>query len=504
MRQRQGSEDFMKRPVRKVAIACMILFAALLVNANWVQVGQAGKLGRNPANEERRVAKELERERGSIFVGDQKAASSLKPPGGDTYLRGYPTGKLFSDVVGYWGGSSVSSVGLELAEDRFLSGEDDRLLASRVTGLVSGEKIRGGSVRTTLVPEVQRAAADALGRLGARGSVVALDPRSGAVLAMVTSPTYDPNPLASRTGSVALDAFTALKNDPSQPLLNRAAQETYPPGSTWKVVTAAASLSAGVVNDVEDRVFAPRELDLPQTSATLPNFRDENCELVNGNPEETTLLLALQTSCNTAFGALGLKLGDDRLRDQAERFGVNDTVKGFPLPQARSVFPRDLDGAQTAQSAVGQRDVRVTPLQMAQIAAAVANRGVRMRPYLVESYLGPDGDQIDRAEPTALDEATPPDVANKVAVMMKSVVDQGTGTAAQIPGVGVAGKTGTAEFGDPVQGAHAWFIGFAPFGNPSVAVAVVVEEGGPARGTGGKVAAPLAKEVIQAALGARR
>jgi peptidoglycan glycosyltransferase len=499
----------MKRPVRKVAIACMILFAALLVNANWVQVGQAGKLERNAANSERRVAKELERERGSIFVGDRAAASSLKPPGGETYLRGYPTGNLFSDVVGYWGGSSVSSVGLELAEDRFLSGEDDRLLASRVTGLFSGEKIRGGSVRTTLVPEVQKAAADALDRLGARGAVVALDPRTGAVLAMVTSPTYDPNPLASRAtspsgGSVALDAFTALKNDPSQPLLNRATQETYPPGSTWKVVTAAAALSAGVVNDVEDRVFAPRELDLPQTSATLPNFRDEACELVNGNPEETTLLLALQTSCNTAFGGLGLKLGDDRLREQAEKFGVNATVKGFPLPQARSVFPPDLDGAQTAQSAVGQRDVRVTPMQMAQIAAVVANRGLRMRPYLVESYLGPDGDQIDRTEPTSLGATISPDVASKVAVMMKSVVDQGTGTAAQIPGVGVAGKTGTAEFGDPVQGAHAWFVGFAPFGNPSVAVAVVVEEGGPARGTGGKVAAPLAKEVIQAALGARR
>lgn len=487
----------MNRPIRKVAVALMVLFAALLVNANWVQVGQADRLAASPSGADRRIDEQLERQRGEILAADgTKIATSVKPEGSDEYLRQYPSGMLYADVTGYWGGTSVSPVGLELAEDKFLSGEDDRLLASRVTGLFSGDEVRGGSITTTIVPQIQQAAANALA--GRRGAVVALDPQTGAVLAMVTSPTYDPNPLASRSGNVALDAFTTLKNDSAQPLLVRPTQETYPPGSTFKVVTAAAALRNLLGGDIEAEVFAPRVLDLPLTNTNLPNFGGESC----GSNDRSTLIQALTISCNTAFGSLGIDLHDqdpDLLREQAEGFGLNSTLDDFPLPQVLSVFPAGLDEPQSAQAAIGQNDVRVTPLQMAEIAATIGNGGTRMKPYLVESYLGPDGDQISRTRPDELDQAIDSATAGGLTTMMENVVNDGTGHNAQIDSVRVAGKTGTAEFGTQGQ-AHAWFIGFAPAVNPKIAVAVIVENGGFETGTGGAVAAPVAKQVLQTGL----
>jgi peptidoglycan glycosyltransferase len=478
----------MNRPVRKVAIACMILFAALLVNANWLQVGEASSLKAEPTNG-RQLTARLERERGAIVAGDVAMARSV--PSNDQYkfLRQYPDSSLYANITGYY--TLFTSAGMERSEDVFLSGDDDRLLASRVTGLFTGKERRGGSVVTTINPAVQKAAAEALG--DRKGAVVAIDPKTGAILAMVTSPSYDPNTLATHDETAATNAYGLLSNNPDQPLLNRAAQQTYPPGSTFKLITAAAALANGTKPD--DRVSAPDELQLPLSTVKLPNFGGERC----GDGQTDTLIHALTISCNTAFAQLGINLGADALRRQAEAFGLNATIPDFPLQQARSVFPSDLDAAQTAQSAIGQFDVRVTPLQMAEVVAAIGNGGTLMKPYLVSELRSPDLKTISKTDPKKLGEPVSGEVAAELTTMMESVVSSGTGRRARIDGVTVAGKTGTAEHGDSAP-PHAWFVGFAPADAPKIAVAVIVEDGGGELGTGGAVAAPVAKQVMQAAL----
>jgi peptidoglycan glycosyltransferase len=478
----------MNRPARKVAVVCLVLFAALLVNANWLQVGEASSLKTQPTNG-RQITERLERQRGAIVAGDTEIARSVPSNDQYKYLRQYPSGSLYADVTGYY--TLFTAAGLERTQDEFLSGDDDRLLASRVTGLFTNKQRRGGSVITSLVPAVQQAAAQALGNR--KGAVVALDPRTGAVLAMVTSPSYDPTPLASHTERTATDAYGVLSSDKAQPLLNRATQQTYPPGSTFKLITAAAALAQG--RHPDDRIAAPNQLRLPQSTATLPNFDGETC----GDGETDTLIHALTISCNTAFGKLGIDLGADALRQQAEAFGFDSTFPDFPLPQARSVFPSSLDGAQTAQSAIGQYNVRVTPLQMAEVVAAIANGGKEMKPYLVSELRGPDKRTISRTSPKELGQPISGDVAAELTTMMESVVTSGTGRKAQIDGVSVAGKTGTAEHGTG-EPPHAWFVGFAPSDAPKIAVAVIVEDGGGEVGTGGAIAAPVAKQVMQAAL----
>jgi peptidoglycan glycosyltransferase len=478
-------------PVRKVAIACMVLFAALLVNANWLQVGKASDLKRKPQNSTRQITAKLDRERGAIVA--DKFSIAVSKPSNDAYKyqRSYPYNSLYAPITGYF--TLFSASGLELADNDFLTGSDNRLFVSRLSDLVTGRKQRGGAVVTTIKPEAQFAAAQALG--GRRGGVVAIDPRNGEILAMVTSPSYDPNPLASHDTKTATNAFNLLNADPAQPLLNRAAQQTYPPGSTFKVITAAAALSNGRTPD--SRVASPNQLPLPKSTRSVGNFGGETC----GDGRTSTLIDALTISCNTAFAQLGIDLGEDKLRSQAEAFGLNSTVPDFPLRQAKSVFPSPLDGAQTALSAIGQYDVRVTPLQMAMVAAAVGNHGQMMEPHIVKQLLGPDLKSISRTNPKVLGQPVTADVAAQLTTMMESVVERGTGTAAQIPGVNVAGKTGTAQHAEG-KPPHAWFIGFAPAENPTVAVAVVVEDGGgELQATGGAVAAPIAQKVMTSVLG---
>lgn len=483
----------MNRPIRRVAVACLLLFGALLVNANVVQVGQASSLKKRPENS-RQLTERLQRERGPIVVSGQAVAESRPVNDEYKFQRAYPFGPLYSDVTGYY--TLFTATGIEKAQDDLLSGEDDRLFVSRLSDLITGRKPRGGTVVLTLDRNVQEVATRALGNR--RGAVVALDPRTGEILAMATSPAYDPNPLADHDGAAAQAAFQKLVGAPGRPLLNRATQETYPPGSTFKVVTAAAALSSGRYTP-DTRIPSPDRLLLPGTRTFLPNFGGETC----GDGRTTTLVDALTISCNTAFAQLGLDLGQERLRAQAEAFGLNATVDGFPLPQATSVFPRQLRRDELAQSAIGQRDVRVTPLQMAMVAGAIGNGGRLMKPFLVRDLLGPDLKSIGRTAPEQLGRPLSGEVAAQLTTMMDSVVARGTGTGAQIPNVTVAGKTGTAEHavGQPP---HAWFIGFAPAESPRVAVAVVVEDGGgELSATGGAVAAPVAQQVMVAALGGR-
>ncbi|MDP9433412.1 MAG: penicillin-binding protein 2 [Actinomycetota bacterium] len=480
----------MNRPLRRLAIAVMVLFGMLLINVNYVQVVKADKYSEHP-NNVRRLIDAYERKRGPILAGDVEVARSTETEGRLKYLRTYPGGSAFAPVTGYI--SLFTANGLEREENDYLSGEASALFTRRISDLVTGREQQGSAVVLTVDPKVQRAAYEALG--GRRGAVVALDPRTGAILAMVSSPSYDPSRLTQHDTEAVSAASKQLTADEDRPLVNRALSETYPPGSIFKLVTAAAALKDGRYSN-DSKVPAPDELDLPQTESVIRNFGRSRCS----DGKTDTLIHAMEISCNTAFAALGLELGDDALREQAEAFGFGESFE-IPMTSGASRYPEDLDAPQTAQSAIGQFDVRITPLQAAMLSAGIANGGVVQRPYLVKSVQTPNLETIQRDPPGELGRAVSDNVASQLTEMMKRVVQSGSATRAQIPGIDVAGKTGTAQHAKG-QAPHAWFTGFAPADDPQVAVAVLVERGGDlgAEATGGRLAAPIARAVISAAL----
>lgn len=482
----------MNTPLRRLSTVVLAMFVALMLSATWVQFVQAPSLNADGRNT-RTLYREYNNFRGPIVIGGESVAWSEPVDDPFGYQRMYSDGGLFAHVTGYYS-VVYGRTGIERAENEVLNGSADSLFLSRLQDLVTGRQPQGGAVELTIDPAVQRAARDALG--DQRGAVVALDPRTGAVLAMVSHPTFDPNVLAGHDTAAVNEAYEALLAADGNPLINRAiAGDTYPPGSVFKLVTAAAALESGDYR-ADTEVFAPTELDLPLTSRTISNFGGTSCSPDDAMP----LADALRISCNTAFAQLGLDLGADALRSQAEAFGFGERLR-IPLQVEPSRFPAEPDPPQTALSAIGQYEVRVTPLQVAMLSAAIANDGELMTPYLVRTVRGPDLDVVSRTEPSRLGTPISRTTAAALRDMMIDVVDDGTGRAAAIGGVQVAGKTGTAQTAadaDP----HAWFTAFAPADDPQVAVAVVVENGGTlgSEATGGQVAAPIARSVIQAVL----
>lgn len=482
----------MNRPLRRMAAAIMVLFALLLVNVNYLQVVEAGSLNSRQGNR-RVLLLEYSKQRGPINIGSRAIATSIKTDDQLVYQRTYPSRGLFAHVTGYW--SLFDRTGIERAQNPVLSGTDDRLRIRRPIDLVTGQRIQGGAVQLTLNIKAQQAATVGLQKAGSIGAVVAIEPSSGRILALQSLPTFDPSPLASHDANTVLKAYDALDKDPDKPLLDRSISENYPPGSTFKLVTAAAALSSGRYTRT-GVVPGPAVLDLPGTTADLPNENRQPC--AGGSP---TLQQALDNSCNTSFGAIGLALGADALRDQARKFGFDDPDLAVPMPVATSSFPTELNAPETAQSAIGQFEVKSTPMQMAMVASAIANGGKLMKPYLVDRVLGPDLTVLDRTAPEELSQAVTPEVARELTTMMVDVVQNGTGTKAQIAGTKVAGKTGTAQVGGG-RSPHAWFVSFAPSDAPKVAVAVLVQNGGNASEvSGNQVAAPIARAVMQAVLG---
>jgi peptidoglycan glycosyltransferase len=346
-------------------------------------------------------------------------------------------------------------------------------------------------VTTTINAAAQRAAYKGL--RGKNGAVVAIEPATGRILASVQSPSFDPNLLSSHNPSEIREYYARLEADPDKPLLNRPLVSLNPPGSTFKLVTAAAALASGRFTP-ESILPGPRTYDLPLSDKKLRNWNGKEC----GPDGKVTLREALAISCNTAFAWLGNQLGADALRTQAEAFGF-DTGFEVPLRAATSRFPADPDDPQTALSAIGQFDVRATALQMAMVAAAIGNSGRTMNPYLVQEVRGPDLSILQTTEPRAFADALQPSEALALTDMMVSVVEDGTGSNARISGVRVAGKTGTAQTGNDLP-SIAWFVSFAPATAPEVAVAVVVEDAGLEEVSGNGLAAPIAKAVMQAVL----
>lgn len=478
----------MNTMIRRTAGAVAVLFFLLMLNVNYIAFVKNDTL-RNRDGNSRLIIEEYDHERGSILTGRRAVAKSVATQGRLRYQRVYTDGPTFAPATGYY--SVYGATGIEKAENALLSGTDDRLFVDRLTNLFTGRQPQGGNVVLTLDPDAQRAAYQGLA--GQKGAVVALDPRTGAILALVSSPSFDPNLLASHDPSKVSDAYDHLVDDPSDPLLNRSIAQVYPPGSLFKVVVSAAALSSGEYTP-STAVPAPAVLDLPDTDKSIHNYDGLPC--FGGT---ATLTQALAISCNTAFARIGMDLGDDALRQQAEAFGFNHPFS-MPLPVVASVFPANLDVPQTAMSAIGQYDVRATPMQMAMVAAGVANQGVVMTPYLVAEEQAPDLSTLAQTEPEEMSRAVTPAVAAQLTAMMVNVVTNGTGGNAAIPGVAVAGKTGTAQDGQ--RPPHVWFMSFAPALAPQVAVAVIVENGGRLgnEATGGTVAAPIARAVMEAVL----
>ncbi|MEU7279586.1 penicillin-binding transpeptidase domain-containing protein [Streptomyces sp. NPDC045431] len=485
----------MIRYIRRAAALSFVLLVALLLNAARVQIVQAPSLDKNPANRRPTMARYAQ-PRGDIVVGGQAVTGSRDTGQTLRYERTYRDGPLYAPVTGY-ASQTYGTTLLENAEDAVLSGTSPLLAPFPFWNDLSRTRRPGGQVVTTVDPVLQRAAYEGLD--GRRGAVVALEPSSGRVLALVTSPSYDPG-LLSGTGEAVTAAWTRLNAAPGRPMLNRALRQTYPPGSTFKIVTAAAALDAGIVTDVDAPTGAPDPYLLPHTRTPLPN-EAKGCA-------DASLAYAIRWSCNTVMAHLGVKVGLAGMLDAVARFGFNDDALRIPSRVARSNFDSDMTADQLALSAIGQYDTTATPLQMAMVAAAVANGGDLAHPYLVERTTTSGGRTVAQTVRRSYRQAMQPVTAMRLRQLMLDVVEHGSGGKAAIEGARVGGKTGTAQHGVGNTGTpYAWFIGWAEApnaGRPAVAVAVVVEDASANREdiSGSGSAAPIARAVMGAALGA--
>ncbi|MFD4027783.1 peptidoglycan D,D-transpeptidase FtsI family protein [Streptomyces sp. NPDC058576] len=485
----------MNKPLRRIAIFCGLLMVALLIRDNWLQYVRADELNSHKYN--RRV--EIERyahERGDIIVDGKAITGSAETEDSDfRYKRVWKDGPLWAPVTGY-SSQAFDSSQLESLEDGILTGNDDQLFFDRTLSMFTGDKKRGGNIVTTLNGDAQKAAFKGLG--DKKGAVVALDPKSGAVLALASTPSYDPSVFAGNSMKDS-DNRQKLLKDEDKPMLNRALRETYPPGSTFKVVTASAALENGLYDDIDAKTESPLPWTLPQSTTPLQNEGDIPCE-------NATLREALRVSCNTVFGKMSDDLGNKKMIEQTDKFGFNKEVF-TPVRADASIYPED-NRPQNAMAGIGQASNRTTPLQMAMVASAIANDGKLMEPYMVAERQAPNLDPVYTHDPKELSRALSGENAQKVQQMMETVVKNGTGTNAQIPGVTVGGKTGTAQHGlNNSEKPYAWFISYAKTDNGSpVAVAVVVEDGNANRDdiSGGGLAAPIARDVMKAVIDSKK
>lgn len=470
----------MNRPIRRLGVVAMLMFLALLVNISVGYVARTDSLNSDPLN--RRVTdSQFAQDRGAILAGNTPIATTTAVSDRFQFQRSYPDGALYAPITGYYTYMFGTS-GLENTQGQYLSGTSSSQTLQRLIDMASGRKTKGATVETTIDPRIQQAAADALA--GKKGAAVAINYKTGAVMALVTNPSYDPNTLATHDLAASQAAWKALLADTDKPLNNRATMEIFPPGSTFKLVTSAAALEAGYTPD--QMVDSPSAYTLPNSTASI----NENC-----GAESISLTRALDVSCNSAFAILGTKLGASALSQQAARFGFGQKL----LPEigsVASVFPANPDAPQTAMSAIGQFEVAATPLQMALVAAGIANDGVVMKPYVVSTVRNPDLSVVTSTSPSPLSVAMTSSNAQSLKQMMVDVVQHGTGTRAQIAGVTIGGKTGTAQ-SDKVRSPYAWFVAWAD--DPSVAVAVFVEDAGidAAEVAGSTVAAPIARAMIE-------
>ena len=501
----------MNRAIRRLSIASLIMFLALMININYLQVFRVNSLAAEPHNP-RIYSEQFKNFRGEIIASGSGAnmviAESKLLKNGD-YQRIYPHGRLYAPVTGYYtidaSTSPFGMTGIEKAEDKFLSGTASSLAVYNLKGLFTGKTKRGASVYLTISPKAQNAAYQALVAMGRPAAAVAIDPSNGAILALASYPTFNPNVLATLDPQKFNKADQRLLSDKRDLLLNRAINDTRAPGSTFKLITSSTAFHTGKVKSADSTIPGPQAYLLPRSHTTLLN--DSGLPCGDGHP---TMITALTLSCNTAFAKLGDTVGGSALHSMANAYVFNNSNLTIPLPVTASLYPGTqptspalTDPAQIAMSAIGQFNDRVTPLQEAMIAATIANGGRMMRPYLVSQVKAPDQSVVQTASPTAMGNPITPAQAGYLTRMMIGVTHDPAGTAYQTAGppatgISIAGKTGTAQNGVNNSGLDdAVFTCFAPSSNPRIAVGVIVQGGG----FGADAAAPIAVKIIQAYLG---
>ncbi|SFR88282.1 peptidoglycan glycosyltransferase [Microbacterium sp. cf046] len=484
----------MTKELRRLSILMLLMFLALFASTSVIQVVQAETLAENSRNT-RALYDSYEVQRGSIIASGAAIASSVPSDDVFSWQRVYVDGDMWAPVTGYINPALGAATGIEQAMNQELSGTAGSQFLARIDRILTGQPPRGSNVELSLDAAVQRAAYDALGDM--QGAVVAIEPSTGRILAMVTSPSYDTNLLASHNTNEVNDVYDALDADPTHPLYNRGiGGDLNPPGSTFKLVVASAALASGDYTP-QSTLPNPSSYQLPQSSNVIFNASGGAC----GPGATVTIADALRLSCNIPFAELAVELGDTAIREEAEKYGFNSQFT-MPLVSTASSYPRALDDPQTALSGFGQGQVTATPLQMAMVSAGIANGGMVMNPRMVDQVIGADLSVQQTFEDSEFGRALDADIAAELVAMMVANVSDGAASGATIDGVDVGGKTGTAENGSG-QPYTLWFTGFAPAANPEVAVAVVVEDGGGQgqAGSGNTIAAPIAKKVMEAVLG---
>ncbi|MFG2465281.1 peptidoglycan D,D-transpeptidase FtsI family protein [Streptomyces canus] len=490
----------MNKPLRRIAIFCGLLVLALLIRDNWLQYVKADSLREDPDNRRVLIAR-YATPRGDIIVDGKAITGHAETTSGDfKYKRTYKDGAMWAPVTGFVS-QSYGATQLESIEDGILTGTDDRLFFRNTLDMLTGKPKEGGNVVTTLSAAAQKAAYDGLKKQGGKGAVAAIEPSTGKILALASYPSYDPSTIAGGSDADA-EAWKKLdkKNNPDDPSLNRALREVYPPGSTFKVVTAAAALENGLYKTADEKTDSPLPWTMTGTRTQLKNEGNIPCK-------NATLRVALQYSCNTVFGKIGADLGNDKMLEEAKKFGFTEE-QFTPVRSSAPVFSDDMNPSQTALSSIGQYNTAATPLQMAMVASAVANNGTLMKPYMVDSLQAPNVDTLEKTEPEKMSEPLSAENAQILQSMMETVVQKGTGTTAQINGVTVGGKTGTAQHGENnSKNPYAWFISYAKVGDSApVAVAVVVQDDNAVREniSGSGLAAPIAKSVMEAVIDSKK
>ncbi|WP_030319608.1 peptidoglycan D,D-transpeptidase FtsI family protein [Streptomyces sp. NRRL B-3229] len=490
----------MNKPLRRIAIFCGLLVLALLIRDNWLQYVKADALREDPDNRRVLIAR-YATPRGDIIVDGKSITGHAETTSGDfKFKRTYKDGAMWAPVTGFVS-QSYGATQLESIEDGILTGNDDRLFFRNTLDMLTGKPKEGGNVVTTLNAAAQKAAYDGLKKQGGKGAVAAIEPSTGKILALASYPSYDPSTIAGGSNADA-EAWKKIdkKNNPDDPALNRALREVYPPGSTFKVVTAAAALENGLYTDADEKTDSPLPWTMPGTTTQLKNEGNIPCK-------NATMRVALQYSCNTVFGKIGSQLGNDKMLEEAKKFGF-DEQQFVPVRSSASVFSDDMNPSETALSSIGQFNTAATPLQMAMVASAVANNGTLMKPYMVDSLQAPNLDTLEKTEPEKMSEPLSAENAQILQSMMETVVKDGTGKTAQIQGVTVGGKTGTAQHGENnSKNPYAWFISYAKVGDSApVAVAVVVQDDNAVREniSGSGLAAPIAKSVMEAVIDSKK
>ena len=482
----------MNQAIRNSWIVALSMFVLILGSLTYVQFFAAKDLNADP-NNNRTIYQNFGQNRGAILVDGAPIAESVPSDDQFNYQRVYYQPELYSQLTGYF--SLVSgTTQLEKVMNDQLTGNSNQQFFDRLVQLVSGNPIQGASVELTIDSELQQLAYDLIPE-GQKGSIVMMDPKTGNILAMVSKPTYDTNLLAGHdTAVVEQNMQELLTVDGLSPYRNAATQSLLAPGSVFKLVDAAAALESGEFN-ADTLIDNPSALPLPGTTISLPNYTNGNC----GIRSEATIGFALEQSCNTVFAQIAWKLGEDAIASQAEKFGFN---KALSLPErgiwevVASGFPTEMDQAQLAQASIGQYSVTATPLEIAMMTSAIANNGVQMTPNLIRNVRAADLSIIDEPEPEVLNTSVSPETARQLTDWMVGVVENGTASAARIPGVKVAGKTGTAEVQN--KGDNAWFTGFAPADDPEVVISIVMEDVDLT--TGSQLTTPSAQKLLEAVL----